>query len=79
MNELSKSELERYFSPIYYVEYEERVEGELFPHVMRVGYYDKRCNKKEALRAFDECGGVRVIEKNMRTGAEKVIKERVIA
>lgn len=71
--------LNRYFEPIYYVEYEQQPEGELFPRVFRVGYYDKSCNKKEALRAFEALNGARVIEKNMRTGAEKVIKERASA
>lgn len=79
MNELDKAELERYFKPIYYVEHEQQNEGELFPRVFRVGYYDKSCNKKEALRAFEALNGARVIEKNMRTGAEKVIKERASA
>ena len=32
---------------------------------------------KEALRAFEQLNGARVIEKNMRTGTEKIIKERV--
>lgn len=35
--------------------------------------------KKEALRAFEQLNGARVIEKNMRTGTEKIIKERVPA
>ena len=74
MNEIQREELNRYFAPIYYVEYEETLPGELFPHTTRVGYYDKRNNKKEALRAYDELNGTRVIEKNMRTGVEKIIK-----
>lgn len=41
--------------------------------------YDKRFNKKEALRAFEQLNGARVIENNMRTGTEKIIKERVPA
>ena len=60
-----------------YVEYEIIPDGELFPRLFRMGYYDKRCNKKEALRAFEQLNGARVIEKNMRTGTEKIIKERV--
>ena len=76
MNELAQQELERYFKPIYYVEYEQQNEGELFPRVFRVGFYDKSCNKKEALRAFNELNGARVIEKSIRTGAEKVIIQR---
>ena len=79
MTELQKEELENYFKPIYYVEYEEKAPGELFPRVFRMGYYNKRNNKKEALRAFEELNGARVIEKSMRTGQEKVIKERETA
>lgn len=42
-----------------------------------MGYYDKRTNKADALRAFSaSSNAVRVIEKSMKTGAEKVIKER---
>ena len=79
MTDLQRAELEDYFAPIYYVEYEEHAPGELFPHVFRVGYYDKRCNKKEAIRAFEDLNGARVIEKNMRTGAEKIIRQRAIS
>ena len=76
MTELAREELENYFKPIYYVEYEETVPGELFPRIFRMGYYDKRRAKKDALDAFERTNGKRVIEKSMRTGAEKVIKER---
>lgn len=76
MTDLQKEELENYFKPIYYVEYEEKVPGELFPRVFRMGYYNKRNNKKEALRAFEELDGARVIEKSMKTGQEKVIRTR---
>lgn len=79
MTDVQQAELERYFKPIYYVEYEETPEGELFPHTFRVGYYDKRTNKADALRAYEELNGARVIEKSMRTGAEKIIKQRVTA
>lgn len=79
MTELQKEELENYFKPIYYVEYEEKVPGELFPRIFRMGYYNKRNNKKEALRAFEELNGARVIEKSMRTGQEKIIRERETA
>ena len=79
MTDIKLQELENYFKPIYYVEYEIIPDGELFPRVFRVGYYDKRCNKKEALRAYDELNGARVIEKNMRTGQEKIIKARETA
>ena len=74
MTDLQREELNRYFAPIYYVEYEEMLPGELFPHVTRVGYYDKRNNKNEALRAYNKLNGTRVIEKNMRTGVEKIIE-----
>ena len=70
-------ELERYFKPIYYVEYAEQETGMLFCNTFRMGYYDKRTNKADALRAFSErSNAVRVIEKSMKTGAEKVIKAR---
>ena len=36
-----------------------------------------KCSRKEALRAFEQLNGARVIEKNMRTGTEKIIKERL--
>ena len=77
MTDLQIEELENYFKPIYYVEYEIIPDGELFPRLFRMGYYDKRYNKKEALRVFEQLNGARVIEKNMRTGTEKIIKERV--
>ena len=73
MTDVQHAELERYFSPIYYVEYEELVEGALFPHVFRFGFYGDYA-KKDALAAFENCNGARVIEKSMRTGAEKIIK-----
>ena len=79
MTDIKLQELENYFKPIYYVEYEIIPDGELFPRVFRMGYYDKRCNKKEALRAYDELNGARVIEKNMRTGQEKIIQARETA
>lgn len=70
-------ELERYFKPIYYVEYEVQEPGMLFRDTIRMGYYDKRTNKADALRAFFASStAIRVIEKSMKTGAEKVIKER---
>lgn len=79
MTDVQLEELERYFKPVYYVEYEIVPDGELFPKVFRMGYYDKRRNKKDALQAFEQFDGVRVIEKNMRTGQEKIIKERIPA
>ena len=75
MTDVQQAELNRYFSPIYYVEYEEIVPGELFPHIFRMGFYGDYA-KKDALAAFKNCNGARVIEKSMRTGAEKVIKQR---
>lgn len=76
--EAKKAELDRYFAPIYYVEFEETLPGELFPHVFRNGYYDKSRNKKDALWVFENSpdNPVRVIEKDMRTGAEKIIRQR---
>lgn len=79
MTDVQLEELERYFKPVYYVEYEIVPDGELFPKVFRMAYYDKRRNKKDALQAFEQFDGVRVIEKNMRTGQEKIIKERIPA
>lgn len=78
MTDAAQAELNRYFSPIYYVEYEELVEGELFPHVFRMGFYGDYA-KKDALAAFENCNGARVIEKSMRTGVEKVIRQREAA
>ena len=49
---IPSEELERYFSPIYYVEYEVTPAGELFPQRFRVGYYHGQ-NKKEALQCFE--------------------------
>ena len=76
MTDIQQAELNRYFSPIYYVEYEETLPGELFPHITRFGFYHERA-KKEALEVFERNDDAkRVIEKSMRTGAEKVIRER---
>lgn len=79
MTDLQREQLENYFKPIYYVEYEITPDGELFSQRFRVGYYDHRTNKKEALQCFERFNGVRVIEKSMRTGQEKIIKERITA
>ena len=77
MNELEREKLEEYFKPIYYVELEETVNGELFPIKTRWAFYDKRTNEREALRYFDTRDNAkRVIEKNMYTGREKVLKEK---
>lgn len=77
INELEQERLINYFSPIYYVEYEEKLEGELFPHIQRFGFYDKHRGKKDALAVFErEDGAKRVIEKCMYIGKEKVIQER---
>jgi len=77
MTDIQREQLENYFKPIYYIEYETKVDGELFPRVFRMGYYN--CNEKEALQAYKQFGGVRIIEKNVRTGLEKIIKTRDIA
>lgn len=77
MTELQKEQLETYFKPIYYVELEDPADGELFPSKMRWAFYDKRTNRKEALRYFESRNNAkRVIEKSMITGIEKVIKEK---
>ncbi len=44
LNELEQERLINYFSPIYYVEFEVTLPGELFPRIERVGYYDKTHN-----------------------------------
>ena len=77
MNELKQEELIDYFKPIYYVEYEEVVPGELFPKTFRMGYYDKHTGKKEAQRAYEQLNGKRLIEKSMYSGREYVLAERV--
>lgn len=77
LGELEQERLINYFSPIYYVEFEEKPAGELFPRIMRAGFYDKRRGKKDALAVFEREGDAkRVIEKCMYTGKEKVIQER---
>lgn len=77
MTELQKEQLENYFKPIYYVELEDTADGELFPSKMRWAFYDKRTNRREALHYFaSRDNAKRVIEKNMVTGSEKVIRER---
>lgn len=76
MGELAQEKLINYFSPIYYVEYEEMLPGELFPHIQRFGFY-QRGAKKEALEIFERnADAKRVIEKSMYSGKETVIKER---
>ena len=77
LGELEQERLINYFSPIYYVEFEELPAGELFPRIMRVGFYDKRRAKHDALAVFErEEAAKRVIEKSMLSGREKIIKER---
>ena len=76
MNEIKKQELLNYFSPIYYCEFEYQVTGELFPRTFRWGHYG-RSAKKEAEQQFNEHDdAVRIIEKSMVTGAERVYKTR---
>ena len=76
MGELAQEKLINYFSPIYYVEYEETLPGELFPRIQRFGFY-QRGAKKEALEIFERnADAKRVIEKSMYSGKETVIKER---
>lgn len=78
MTDVQAAELERYFRPIYYVEFEETPNGELFPKVYRIGFYqDNGYNKKEAIAVFNKNPGAKkVIEKSMRTGKEKIIMSR---
>jgi hypothetical protein len=78
MTDIQIAELERYFRPIYYVEFEETPEGELFSKIYRIGFYqDNGYNKKEAIAVYNKnlCAK-KVIEKSMRTGKEKIIMSR---
>jgi len=78
MTDIQIAELERYFRPIYYVEFEETPEGELFSKTYRIGFYQERgYNKKEAIAVYNKnpCAK-KVIEKSMRTGKEKIIMSR---
>lgn len=76
MGELAQERLINYLCPIYYVEYEETLPGELFPHITRFGFYQKRA-RAEALETFERnADAKRVIEKSVYTGKETVIKER---
>ena len=76
MNDVQRAELERYFRPIYYIEFEEIPEGELFPVKTRVGYYSPFA-KKDASEVFNKNPGAKkLIEKSMRTGKEKILLER---
>ena len=76
MTDVQLEELNRYFRPIYYVEFEEVPEGELFPRTYRIGYYSPFA-KKDATVIFNRnpCAK-KLIEKSMRTGKEKVIMQR---
>ncbi len=78
MTDIQKAELERYFRPIYYVEFEETPDGELFSKIYRIGFYqDKGYNKKEAIAVFNKNpSATKLIEKSMRTGVEKILKSR---
>ena len=76
INELQQERLINYFSPIYYVEYEETLPGELLPHIQRFGFY-QRGAKKEALEIFERNPDAkRVIEKSMYSGKETILIER---
>lgn len=74
MTDIQREELNRYFRPIYYVEFEEV--GELFPKHFRIGYYSP-CAKKDATSIF-KCSpnAIKLIEKSMRTGSEKILMQR---
>lgn len=79
LSKLQQEKLIRYFSPIYCVEYETLLPGELIPRVYRMYNYDKTNNrhKKDALEMFDRNPDAkRVIEICMYTGKEKIIKEK---
>lgn len=76
MNDVQRAELERYFRPIYYIEFEEIPEGELFPIRTKLGYYSP-FGKKDAFEIFNKnLGAKKLIEKSMRTGKEKILLER---
>lgn len=76
LNELQQERLVNYFSPIYYVEYEEMLPGELFPRIQRFGFY-QRGARAEALEIFERNPDAkRVIEKSMYSGKETILIER---
>ena len=76
MTDIQLEELNRYFRPIYYVEFEEVPEGELFPKTYRIGYYSPFA-KKDATVIFDRSScAKKLIEKSMHTGKEKVLMQR---
>ena len=65
------------FKPIYIVEFEMPVEGELFPRLWRWPLYDKRTNYREAMKYWNTDDQVkRIIEKSMYSGRERILKER---
>lgn len=77
LNDVKKKELRDYFSPIYYCEIEEHAAGELFPRISRWSFYGRQA-KKEAEQYFKERDNViRIIEKSMVTGTERVYKVRI--
>ena len=77
LSELQQERLIEYFKPIYIVEFEIPVEGELFPRLWRWPLYDKRTNYKEAMKYWDTDDQVkRIIEKSMYSGRERILKER---
>ena len=76
MTDVQLEELNRYFRPVYFVEFEEMAGGELFPKTYRIGYYSPSA-KKDATVIFNRnpCAK-KVIEKSMYTGKEKVLRQR---
>lgn len=78
MNELQQENLVKYFSPIYFVEYEETLPGELFPHKTRFAFYQENA-LKDAMQIFEQNADARrIIEKSMYSGKETIIKERCV-
>ena len=76
MTDIQLEELNRYFRPVYYVEFEEVPEGELFPKTYRIGYYSPFA-KKDATVIFNRnLSAKKLIEKSMHTGKEKVLMQR---
>lgn len=76
MTDIQLEELNRYFRPIYYVEFEVFPEGKLFPETYRIGYYSPFA-KKDATVIFNRNPDAKkLIEKSMRTGKEKVLMQR---
>lgn len=70
LSDVKQMELLRYFEPIYYVYF---ATGDLFHSEFKVAFYHETRNA--VLEYARETNAIKVIEKSMYSGREKIIEE----